>query len=79
VFSLNSLGIVIAASRSPNGTDARADVLRVLGRSATSCSDLELRGAGDENRTRTISLGSTAVTAATDTDPVFPAAVSDPG
>ena len=36
-------------------------------------------GAGDENRTRTISLGSAAVTAARDADLVFLAAVSDPG
>ena len=52
---------------------------RKIGDLRVSPADLELRGAGDENRTRTISLGSASVTAARGADLAFLAVLSDRG
>jgi hypothetical protein len=50
------------------------------GRARNTRTDLyELAGAGDENRTRTISLGSSAVTAARGADQASLAVLSDRG
>ncbi len=51
--------------------------LAALGTLALTCTNLA--GAGDENRTRTISLGSAAVTAVRSADLASLAAPSDPG
>jgi hypothetical protein len=53
--------------------------MRVLGCAPDSYPDLGFRGAGDENRTRTISLGSSAVTAARGADQASLAVPSDRG
>jgi len=59
----------------------RTVLLRNWAMGSEAVSELGLRGAGDENRTRTISLGSSAVTAARGADQVslaVPSDVTDP-
>ena len=66
-------GVTGTEDQQPPGREQRL----ALGRPALTCK--EAPGAGDENRTRTISLGSAAVTAARGVDQASLAVPSDPG